>query len=93
MSHRAMLLHCRCEGDACTCKTPDGEKVKLSGMISAGKYRDGSSTASSDARVALSPIQAAAQSERWSWFLRQPAKVDSPMQRTNHHEDAEKIFG
>jgi hypothetical protein len=63
MSHRAMLLHCRCEGDACTCKTPDGEKAKLSGMINAGKYRDGSSTASSDARVALSPIQAAAQSE------------------------------
>jgi hypothetical protein len=31
--------------------------------------------------------------QRWSRFLRQPAKVDSPMQRTNHHEDAEKIFG
>ena len=64
MSHKAMLLHCRCEDSSCACKTPDGEKVKLSGMISAGKYRDNSSsTASSDARVALSPIQAAAQSE------------------------------
>jgi hypothetical protein len=31
--------------------------------------------------------------KRWSRFLGQPAKVDSPMQRTNHHEDAEKIFG
>jgi hypothetical protein len=31
--------------------------------------------------------------ERWSHFLRQPAKVDSPMQRTNHHEDAETVFG
>ena len=31
--------------------------------------------------------------ERWSRFLRQPAKVDSPMQRTNHHEDAETVFG
>ncbi len=30
--------------------------------------------------------------ERWSHFLRQPAKVDSPMQRTNHHEDAETVF-
>jgi hypothetical protein len=41
MSHRAMLLHCRCdvvavsaaaddaEGGACTCRTPEGEKVKL----------------------------------------------------------------
>jgi hypothetical protein len=64
MPLKAMLLHCRCEDSSCTCKTPDGEKVKLSGMISAGKYRDVSeSTSSSDARVALSPIQAAAQSE------------------------------
>ena len=31
--------------------------------------------------------------ERWSHFLRQPAKVDSPMQRTIHHEDAETVFG
>ena len=31
--------------------------------------------------------------QRWSRFLRQPAKVDSPMQRTNHHEDAETVFG
>jgi transposase InsO family protein len=31
--------------------------------------------------------------ERWSRFLRQPGKVDSPIQRTNHHEDAETIFG
>ena len=31
--------------------------------------------------------------KRWSHFLRQPAKVDSPMQRTNHHEDAETVFG
>jgi hypothetical protein len=31
--------------------------------------------------------------ERWSHFLRQPVKVDSPMQRTNHHEDAETVFG
>ena len=31
--------------------------------------------------------------ERWSHLLRQPAKVDSPIQRTNHHEDAETVFG
>ncbi len=31
--------------------------------------------------------------ERWSHFLRQPAKVDSPMRRTIHHEDAETVFG
>ena len=30
---------------------------------------------------------------RWSRFLRQPAKMDSPMQRTIHHEDAETVFG
>ena len=31
--------------------------------------------------------------ERWSHFLRQPAKVDLTMQRTIHHEDAETVFG
>jgi hypothetical protein len=31
--------------------------------------------------------------QRWSHFLRQPAKVDSLMQRTNHHEDAQTVFG
>jgi hypothetical protein len=31
--------------------------------------------------------------ERWSHFLTQPAKVDSPTQRTTHHEDAETVFG
>jgi hypothetical protein len=31
--------------------------------------------------------------ERWSHFLRQPAKVDSLMQRTDHHEDAQTVFG
>ena len=31
--------------------------------------------------------------ERWSHFLTQPAKVDSPMQRMIHHEDAETVFG
>ncbi len=31
--------------------------------------------------------------QRWSHFLRQAAKVDSLMQRTNHHEDAETVFG
>ena len=31
--------------------------------------------------------------ERWSHFIRQPVKVDSPIQRTNHHEDAETVFG
>ena len=30
--------------------------------------------------------------QRWSRFLRQPAKVDSLMQRTIHHEDAETVF-
>jgi hypothetical protein len=28
----------------------------------------------------------------WSHFLRQPAKVDLPMQRTIHHADTETIF-
>jgi hypothetical protein len=31
--------------------------------------------------------------ERWSHFLTQPAKVDSPMQRMIHHENAETVFG
>jgi len=31
--------------------------------------------------------------QRWSHFLRQPAKVDSMIQRTIHHEDAETVFG
>jgi hypothetical protein len=31
--------------------------------------------------------------ERWSHFVTQPAKVDSPMQRMIHHEDAETVFG
>ena len=31
--------------------------------------------------------------KRWSHFLTQPAKVDLPMQRTTHHEDAETVFG
>jgi hypothetical protein len=31
--------------------------------------------------------------QRWSHFLTQPAKVDSPMQRMIHHEDAETVFG
>ena len=33
------------------------------------------------------------QRQRWSHFLTQPAKVDSPMQRMIHHEDAETVFG
>ena len=31
--------------------------------------------------------------QRWSHFLRQAVKVDLPIQRTNHHEDAETVFG
>lgn len=31
--------------------------------------------------------------ERWSHFLRQPAKVGSSMLRMTHHEDAETVFG
>jgi hypothetical protein len=31
--------------------------------------------------------------ERWSYFLTQPAKVDSPMQRMIHDENAETVFG
>jgi transposase len=31
--------------------------------------------------------------KRWSHFLTQPAKVDSPMQRMTHHADAETFFG
>jgi Leucine-rich repeat (LRR) protein len=31
--------------------------------------------------------------QRWSHLVRQPAKVDSPMQRMIHHEDAETVFG
>jgi hypothetical protein len=30
--------------------------------------------------------------ERWSHILRQSVKVDSSMQRTSHHEDAETVF-
>jgi hypothetical protein len=32
------------------------------------------------------------QYQRWSRFLRQPAKVDSPIWRTIHDEDAETVF-
>lgn len=39
----------------------------------------------------LSPFRYLAQ--RWSHFVTQPAKVDSPMQRMIHHEDAETVFG
>jgi hypothetical protein len=42
--------------------------------------------------LAIRPAQAAG-NQRWSHFLRQPAKVDSTMQRTIHHEDAETVFG
>jgi hypothetical protein len=38
-------------------------------------------------------INELANNKRWSHFLRQPAKVDSLMQRTTHHEDAETVFG
>jgi hypothetical protein len=31
--------------------------------------------------------------ERWSRFLRQPAKVGSSMLRMTHHEDAETVCG
>ena len=31
--------------------------------------------------------------KRWSRFLRQSVKVDSPMKRMIHHEDAETVFG
>jgi hypothetical protein len=31
--------------------------------------------------------------QRWSYFLTQPAKVDSPMQRMIHDENAETVFG
>ena len=31
--------------------------------------------------------------KRWSHLLGQPAKVDLPMQRMIHHEDAETVFG
>ena len=42
--------------------------------------------------IALSGLQPVG-IERWSHLLRQPAKVDSPMQRMIHHEDAETVFG
>jgi hypothetical protein len=38
-------------------------------------------------------LEVAPPEKRWSHFLRQGAKVDSPMQRTTHHEDAETVFG
>ena len=31
--------------------------------------------------------------KRWSRFLRQAAKVDSPMKRMIHHEDAQTVHG
>ena len=43
--------------------------------------------------VSFMAFGALACDKRWSHFLRQPAKVDSPMQRTIHHEDAETVFG
>ena len=43
--------------------------------------------------VGYSRMMGANEAERWSHLLRQPAKVDSSMQRTNHHEDAETVFG
>ena len=40
---------------------------------------------------ALAVVKRAVQ--RWSHFVTQPAKVDLPMQRMIHHEDAETVFG
>jgi hypothetical protein len=40
-----------------------------------------------------SRVHGRSHTERWSQFLRQPAKVDSTMQRTIHYEDAETVFG
>ena len=31
--------------------------------------------------------------QRWSRFLRQPAKVDSTTQRMIHHEDPQTVYG
>jgi hypothetical protein len=41
-------------------------------------------------RTSHSPIPS---EQRWSYFLTQPAKVDSPMQRMIHDENAETVFG
>jgi hypothetical protein len=70
MLNRAMLLHCLCESGACTCRTPDGETVKLPGIISAGKYREDAPIASNDANAQLSPIRAAAQSDHHATLLK-----------------------
>jgi hypothetical protein len=43
--------------------------------------------------VSFMAFGALACDKRWSRFLRQPGRVDSPIRRTNHHEDAETIFG
>ena len=41
----------------------------------------------------MSALMSAVEGQRWSHFLRQPAKVDSAMKRMIHHEDAETVFG
>jgi hypothetical protein len=46
-----------------------------------------------DLRLRAHGEAAVSAGQRWSHFLRQPVKVDSPMQRTIHHEDAETVFG
>jgi hypothetical protein len=38
-------------------------------------------------------LSSATNRQRWSHFLTQPAKVDSPMQRMIHDENAETVFG
>jgi hypothetical protein len=42
--------------------------------------------------VPFSALPDSPQRQRWSHFLRQPVKVDFPMKRTIHNEDAETIF-
>jgi len=73
---------------------PDGRSIQIinhplanGGWVAT--HEDVTEQRSAEAKIAYM----AHHDERWSYFLTQPAKVDSPMQRMIHDENAETVFG
>jgi hypothetical protein len=58
--HRAMLLHCGCDGDSCSCTTPSGDtvRVKLPGTIVC-RSRDSAAYVGEDDPVDVDEVVAA----------------------------------
>ena len=78
--------------------TPQQRLRGTGSPLSQAKFKEKPSRDARDAEWLVTQIKReqekwAKAKERWSRFLRQPAKVDSTMQRTIHHEDAETVFG